>query len=213
LFSEPEGTGGSYTTNYQSITNGGQSNFLNVNHASYTSGPYGISRVTYPQWGNFNCQYTTFNDTDALEKLTYAILCCNFQAPYDFPDMVKGGPTYAMYSTTANKVIHGRLARQQNDQNGSDPLARMTDNEVFRIPMFRCPQLDSSDFTLYGGSNKDVIYGIDWSTWWWMTTSGFQFEDEILEPSREAPLDYTHVRYLRGNLCNIEPRRNFVLSK
>lgn len=219
LFTEPETTVGAYTT-FTSIGAGaGNTNFLggaaDLNHASYTSGPLGISRVTYQHWGNWNCQYTAFSDTDGVEKLTYALMDTNFVSPAEYPDLVKGPPERAMYTTSATHVLRARLARQQNDANTSDIVARITDNEVYRTPMYRVPQLDSADYHLYGTDpdNKDVIYGIDWSTWYWMGTGGFALQDEILEPSREAPLDYTHVRYLQGNLVCLEPRRNFVLSK
>jgi hypothetical protein len=210
LFSEPESTAAAYSS-FTGINAGG--NFVNLNHNSYTSGPGGISRVTYSNWGNWNVQYTAFSDTDAVEKITHAVLDTNFISPVDYPDMVKGAPERAMYTTKATLITRARLARQQNDQNASDLVARITETDTFRIPMYRVPHIDSSDYTLYGGANKDVIYGIDWSTWFWMSTSGFTLQDEILEPSREAPLDYTHVRFLDGQLVCINPRQNFVLSK
>lgn len=213
LFAEPETTEGTTYSTYSSIVNSGMDNFVAFNHNSYSSGPGGISRVTYPQWGNWNVQYTAFSDTDYVEKFTYAALKTNFYSPVDFPDLVKGGPDRACYTTTANKIIQARLARAQNDRNTSDLQARWTDYEVFRIPHFAVPHLDSSDYTLYGGSNKDVVYMIDWSTFYWTSTEGFTLKDDILPPSREAPLSYTHVRYLDGQLVCYEPRRNAVLSK
>ncbi len=209
LFTEPESSVGSYTTFTGLIAN----NFLNLNHNDYSSGPGGISRVTYQQWGNWNSQYGTFNDTDAVDKIADAIMDTNFFSPVEYPDMAKGGPDRAMYTTKETVKVRARLARGQNDANTSDLLARINDIDIWRTPMHRVPQLDSSDFSLYSSSNQDVIYGIDWSVFWWMSTSGFTLQDEILEPSREAPLDYTHVRYLDGQLVCIEPRRCFVLSK
>lgn len=162
VFTEPESTVTSYTT-YTSILTGANGNFLNVNHNNFTSGPGGVSRATYPQWGNWNVQYTTFADTDYVEKFTYAAIKCHFQSPVDYPNLVKEGPDRAVYTTTANKIIQARLARQQNDQNGSDLTARMADYDLFRIPHYPVPQFDSPDFSLYSSSNKDVAYMIDWS--------------------------------------------------
>lgn len=211
IFTEPESTVGSYST-FTSALQAGQGNFLNVNHNDHTGGPGGISRATYQQWGNWNCQYTNMTDTDAVELFTYAALAVGFQSPVDFPNLVKE-PMQAAYTTTANKIIQARLARQQNDRNASDLVARWGDAELFRVPWYRVPQLDSSDFSLYSSSNKDVVYLLDWSTIYWTSTEGFTLKDEILPPSREAPLAYTHVRYLDGNLVCYEPRRNAVLSK
>ena len=209
VYSEPESSVGSYTT----FTTTGINNFLNVNHNSYSGGPGAISRATYRSWGNWNSQYTTFADSDCVDKVSDAVLDTNFISPVDFPDMVKGAPDRAMYTTKANIKAKARLARQQNDANGSDLLARIADSELMRIPMYWVPHFNSSDFTLYGAANKDVIFGLDWTTIYWMATSGFTLQDEIYEPSLEAPLDYTHARWLDGQLVCIDPRRNFVLSK
>lgn len=212
IFTEPESTVGSYST-FTSIINSGAGNFLNVNHNDYTSGPGGISRATYQAWGNWNVQYTAFSDADYVEKLQYAAIKTNFTSPVDYPNLVKDAPERACYTTTANKIIQGRLARQQNDANTSDLAARMSEYDLFRIPHYAVPHLDSSDFVLYGSSNKDAVYMIDWSTIFWTSTEGFTLKDDILPQSREAPLSYTHVRYLDGQLVCYEPRRNAVLSK
>ena len=190
------------------------SNLLNLNHASYTSGPLGISRATYRLWGNWNSQYTAFTDADLVEKITHAVLDTGFYSPVDFPNMVKEGPDRALYTTKANLVIKGRLARQQNDNNANDLNARFVESEVYRIPMYHVPFFDStSEYALYGTGAKDPVYGIDWTTWWWASKTGFRMEDKIFEPSREAPHTYTHARFLGGQLVCLEPRRNFVLSK
>jgi len=214
LFSEPESTVGSYTT-YTGILTGADGNFLNVNHNSYTSGPGGVSRVTYPMWGNANAQYTTFDDTDAVDKISDMMLQTHFISPVDFPDMVKGPPDRAMYTTKATIRAKAQLARQQNDANTSDVAYRLNEGaaDVFRVPMYWVPALDLPTFSLYSSSSQDVIYGVDWTTFYWLSVSGFTLKDEILEPSLEAPLHYTHVRYLSGNLCCINPRQNWVLSK
>ena len=213
IYSEPESTVGTSYSNYTGIVNEGTDNFVAFNHNSYTSGPGGISRVTYPQWGNWNVQYTAFSDADYVEKFTYAAIKTGFHSPVDFPDLVKGGPDQACYTTTANRIIQARLARGQNDRNTSDLVARFSDVDLFRVPHYAVPHLDSSDFSLYGADNKDVVFMIDWNTIFWTSTEGFTLKDEILDPSREAPLSYTHVRYLDGQLVCYEPRRNAVLSK
>jgi hypothetical protein len=212
LFTEPESTVGSYS-GFTGINAGPNGNLLNVNHNSYTAGPGGISRASYRTAGNWNCQYTTFSDTDFVEKLQHAVMDTEFHSPVEFPNMVKGPPERAMYTTKANMIIRGRLARQQNDANTSDLAARVMDTDIWRIPMFRVPQFDNGTFALYGGTNKDVVYGIDWSTWYWASRTGFHMEDKLFAPSREAPFTTTHARFLGGQLCCLEPRRNFVLSK
>ena len=215
LFTEPESTTGSYTsfTGINDTTLNG--NLLNVNHASFTSGPFGQSRATYRRLGNWNAQYTTLNDTDGLEKYTHACLDTEFFSPAPYESLTPATVERACYTTKGNLIIKARLKRQQNDQNGSDLIARFTDNEDFRIPWFRVPFFESGEFTLYGttGSHKDVIYGIDWNSFEWATKSGFNMTDKIFPPDRSAPHTYTHARFLGGQLVCFDPSRNFVLSK
>lgn len=211
-YTEPESSQGSYSA-YTSILDGTEhKNNLALNHNNFSSGPGGVSRVTYPQLANGNVQYTAFTDLDCVDKITSLMLYSNFVQPVEFPDMVKGAPQRGMYTTSAVKKVAARLARQQNDANASDLVARFTESEIMRTPMYWVPQLDTAEFSLYGSSNKDVIYGLDWSTWWWATVSGFNFEEHLFPPSREAPLHYTHAQYLGGQLCCIDPRSNWVAS-
>jgi hypothetical protein len=212
LFTEPESTAAAYSgfTGINVSTNG---NLLNLNHNSYTAGPGGVSRATYRTAGNWNCQYTTFSDTDAVEKITHAALDTDFYSPVDFPNMVKEAPMKAMYTTKQTLITRGSLARQQNDANGSDLATRFTETDTFRIPMYHVPFFEDTGYVLYGSGQKNPIYGIDWNTWYWASKTGFRMEDKVFEPSLEAPMTFTHVRYLGGQLCCLEPRRNFVLSK
>ena len=71
LFAQVESSNG--TTYSGNFTNANDGDFLNFNHNSYSSGPAGISRVTYPQWGNWNMQYSSFNDA-LLTKIGRAML-------------------------------------------------------------------------------------------------------------------------------------------
>ena len=190
-------------------------NLLNVNHNRYTSGPFGQSRATYRTLGNWNSQFTTFSDTDAVEKFTYACLETDFHSPTTHPNLIPEAPDKAVYTTIANLIIKGRLARQQNDANGSDLVAHFTETDMYKIPFYHVPYLDSGEFTLYGaaGSSKDVMYGIDWNTMYWASKTGFRMEDQVFEPSLQYPMTYTHLRFLGGQLVCLDPRRNFVLSK
>lgn len=212
LFTEPESTVGSYTT-FTSLIRQGNGNFLNVNHGSYTSGPAGLSRATYQQWGNWNCQYTNFADDDYVEKFTCGCLKIGFRSPVSYPRLDNAAPNQAVYTTTANLLVKARLARQQNDQNTSDLQSRFNDVELFQVPHYAVPQFDSSSFSLYSSSNKDVAFLIDWSSWAWITKQGFDFYDRKYTGQLQAPLDETYVRYLKGNLTCWNPRRNAVLSK
>ena len=212
LYTEPESSVTSYS-NYTGLNTTGNMNRRAFNHNSVSSGPGGVSRVTYPRTGQFNVQWTTFNETDLLDKFTDACLDTDWHSPVDFPNLVKEAPDKACYTTKSNMKTRGKLARQQNDANGSDLLARYFDNDLFRVPWFRVPYFDSGDFSLYSSSNKNVIYGIDWNTWYWASKSGFVMEDFVYAPSREAPHTYTHAVYLGGQLCCLDASRNFVLSQ
>jgi hypothetical protein len=203
-FTQPESTAAAYSGLFA-----GNGDFLNLNHASYTSGPGGLSRVTYPMWGNYNFQFTAF-DSDLVDKVGHAVLKTYFHSPVDFPDKIKGTPDRAMYTGVTNVLARAKLARQQNDQNTSDLQARFQENSFFRIPMYYVPALDTQ--LLYGGADKRAIYGIDWSTWYLATKTEFRLQDEILQPDRSAPLDYTHHRWLECQLVCCSPRNNWVAS-
>lgn len=212
LYTEPESTAAAYT-NFTSLVRSGAGNFLNVNHNSYTAGPYGQSRATYNNLGNWNCQYTTFADTDFVEKFTAACLKIGFMSPVMYPQLDPKTLRHQAFTTTANCIVKARLARQQNDANTSDLQARYNDADLFQTPMFAHPYFDDADFSVYGGSNKDVCYLFDWNSWSWVTKSGFDLIDRTYNPQLEAPLDTTYVKFLRGNLICWNPRRNAVLSK
>lgn len=218
LYTEPESTVGSYST-FTDLINEGLGNFLNVNHASYTSGPYGISRADYQSWGNWNCQYTNFGDDDYVEKFVAACFNIGFQSPVPFPQLDNQMPNQGVYTTLANIIEKGRRAKLQNDANTSDLAARIPDMDMFQVPYYAVPQFNNPDFTLYGtqtagvANSKDVVFLIDWSSWAWITKAGFNFEDRRFGPQLAAPLDETYAKYLKGNLVNWNPRRNAVLSK
>lgn len=213
LYTEPESTVAAYS-NYTGLnTTLEYNNAMAFNHASYTSGPGGLSRVDYPRSGQFNVQYTALSDTDGIDKFIDACLDTDWQSPLDSPALVKEAPDKAVYTTKTNLKTKRRLQTQQNDSNGSDLVARWSDLDLFRVPWYRVPMFDkASRFTLYGSGNKHPIYGIDWNTWHWASKTGFTMTDKIFAPSREAPMTYTHVRYLGGQLVCLDASRNIVMS-
>lgn len=205
LFCQPETDGNpAYAGDFAG--NGG---FLNLNHDDYPSGPGGLSRVTYQMWGNYNFQYTAFNDA-LIDKIAIAVLKTEFNAPVEHPDKIAGPPDRAMYTTISNVVTRAKLARQQNDSNTSDLMARFSENAVFRIPMYYVPQLD--DVLMYGGANHAPIFGINWATWYMATTGGFNLKDMLFQPDRSAPMDVTHARYLETQTVCCSPRENWLAT-
>jgi len=213
VYSEPESSTGSYSGFTSVNASAANDNLLNVNHNSYSGGPFGVSRATYRRLGNWNCRYTAFTDPDLVEKFTYACLETDFHPPVDSPALVKEAPDKAVYTTAANLIIKARLARQQNDANGSDLVARMGDLEMFRLPWFEVPYFADGSYTQYDSAHKDPVYGLDWNTIHWASKTGFNMQDDLFEPSLEAPLTYTHVRWLGGQLVCLNPSRNFLLTK
>jgi len=214
LFTEPEATGSPYSA-FTSLIRNGNGNFLNLNHASYTGGPFGISRADYQQWGNWNCQFTTFADATYTETYTAGCHAIGFETPVPYPNTV-GPPMQAAYTTLSNRMKQSFAARGQNDSNTSDLQSRFSDSDYFGIPHYAVPAFDDGTFTLYGatpGASKDVVYLIDWASWAWITKEGFNMEDMVFTGQLSAPLDETYLKYLKGNLICWEPRRNAVLSK
>lgn len=204
IFSQPE----TVSTPSYSGDFAGDGGFLNLNHANYTSGPAGLSRVTYPQWGNWNFQYTSFNDA-ALDKIARAFLRTEFQAPVEHPDKITGPPDQAMYTGISNVITRMKLARQQNDSNTSDVLSRFAENAVFRVPMYYVPAIDSITI---GGSDPGAIFGLDWSTWYLATKSGYTLKDQLFQPDRQAPMDVTHARWLECQMVCCSPRNNWMAT-
>jgi hypothetical protein len=139
LFSAVESTATSYATAGAAFQ--GNGDFLNYNHASYTSGPAGISRVTYQYSGNYNFQHASFNDA-LVDKAGHAILKTAFHAPVEHPDKIQGPPDRGIYMGSAYFLTHAKLARQQNDMNTSDVLARVGASQFLRIPSYYVPKLD-----------------------------------------------------------------------
>ena len=186
--------------------------FLNENRPGWTSGPGGISRATYRYAGNYNHQYTAFTTDDGIEKLRRACLMTGFDAPYDFPDVKRGMPQRCMYTTLRNKTKWGAEARKQNDANGDDIGARDMQADIYRIPMFYLPIIES---LRYGNDTvtRHPIYGIDWSAAWFAALNGFLLKEKIFDPNLSHPLSYVHVLFLFGNICVVEARRCFVLSE
>jgi len=205
IFCQPEGDGApAYAAPFS-----GDGGFLNNNHASYTAGPGGLSRVTYPMWGNYNFQYSAFNDA-LIDKIAIAVLKTEFDAPVQHPDKIQGPPDKAMYTGISNVVARAKMARQQNDQNTSDLMSRFAENSVFRIPMYYVPQLD--DVLMYGALNRSPIFGLNWNTWYMATSGGFNLKDALFQPDRSAPMDVTHARYLETQTVCCSPRENWVAT-
>lgn len=187
----------------------GNGGFINLNHASYTSGPAGLSRVTYQMWGNWNFQYTAFNDA-LIDKIAHAVLATEFHAPVEHPDKIQGPPDRAMYTGKVNVITRSKLARQQNDQNTSDVMSRFADNAVFRIPMYYVPAID--DMIMYSSANQSPIFGLNWATWYLATKSAYNLKDQLFPPDRSAPMDTTHARWLETQLVCCSPRENWVAT-
>lgn len=201
LFAATESTATSYATAGTAFQNNGD--FLNFNHASYTSGPGGLSRVTYQYWGNYNFQHASVNDA-LIDKIGHAALKTAFDAPMDFPDKIEGPPQRAMYMSAAYKLSMSKLARQQNDANTSDLISRFTDTVAMRIPTYYVPALDAR--------TDGPIYGINWATWYLATKDRFNMRDELFPPDRSAPMDTTHARILECQLVCCSPRENWVTT-
>ena len=218
LYTEPESVTASYSAN-ATLGTGVNGNRLAVNHASYTSGPAAISRLTYPRSAPFNCQYTGFanasTSTDLWNIYTIACMETDWSPPVDSPALAKPTTEKMVYTTRDNIVTKGILARSQNDANTSDLNARITDTEFYRVPWVRVPYFNGGDFTLYGasGSHKDVVYGVDWSKWHWASKTGFVMQDAVFPKDRSAPLTTTHARWLGGQLVCLDASTSFVLSK
>lgn len=189
----------------------GNGDFLNINHASYTAGPGGLSRVTYPQWGNWNFQYSAFNDA-LIDKIAHAVLATAFHAPVEHPDKIQGPPDRAMYTGKANVITRSKLARQQNDQNTSDLMSRFSENAVFRIPMFYVPAIDSMLIGDTTPANKSPIFGLNWATWYLATKSAYNMKDQLFPPDRSAPMDTTHARWLECQTVCCSPRENWLAT-
>lgn len=213
LFTQTEASSGAYSGNFASANDGG---FLNENLTAFPNGPGGISRVTYPQWGNWNNQYTSpgtggFDDA-TIRKIAIAIVSTGFTYPYDFPDAQKGPPMLAIYSTKRNWLLKGEKARQNNDANTSNLMARTVEADVFTVPWMWLPHLDTA---LFGAETSVThrIYGINWNQAYFAVASGMDLTEEVFAPDISHPLSTVYAMFLEGNMCFQNPRSCFVLSQ
>ena len=204
IMSQRESSSAAYSSSFDTTSEGG---FLNENTTNFSSGPGGISRVTYPQWGNWNNQYTSFTDTDAILRIRRAMLDTAFVAPTTVPNMVPEAPDRMMYSTKSNVLTLATLARQQNDQNGNDLGYRDGMASINGVPFVYCKAVN--DMTV-SGTNRSHIFGIDWSTVYFGVN--VDLEEKVFAPDITHPYSMVHITTLAGNLVVTEARRNFVLT-
>jgi hypothetical protein len=202
IFSQPETVGTpAYSTPFDLASDGG---FLNLNHANYTSGPGGLSRATYGNWGNWNHQYGNITPDDAVDKLIGACRKTKFEAPVDLNELRKGSSKRWIYTTDTNDRTLAKVTRQQNDQVGRD-LAEYDGKVVIRgVPVQWVPILDDE--------TDAPFIGIDWSQFYAVILRGWHFRESKPRVSDSQPHVVKVGIDLSWNMKCANPRGQFKLT-
>jgi hypothetical protein len=75
--------------------------------------------------------------------------------------------------------------------------------------MYYVPKLDGMTFN---GTARTPIFGLNWSTWYLATKSGYNMKDQLFPPDRSAPQDTTHARWLECQTVCCSPRENWLAT-
>jgi hypothetical protein len=117
--------------------------FNGGNHASFTSGPGGLSATTYTRWKNYTNSYTDITRDDLVRKMKKAYKKIRFVSPVGQYDFRRGaGQRYRIYMDEPIQTQLEELAENQNDRLGTN-LASMDGITTFKgNPLVYVPKLD-----------------------------------------------------------------------
>lgn len=182
--------------------------FYGGNHASFTSGPGGLSANTYAKWRNYTGQYTNETKDDMVQKMRDAADYIQFKSPVvgEHQDYSKGnGERFRIYVNHDTKAAICNIGENQNENLGRD-IDSMDGTITFRRnPIVWVPKLDADA--------DDPIFMLDWSYW----SSVFLRGDYLREsdPRYASQQHNTIVVWLdlTWNLLCTDRRRQACLSK
>lgn len=189
------------------IVNGSSSTggFNGTNPSGFSAGAAGVSSTTYPNWANWNAQFTNVTKTDLVTKWREAAVKTKFKAPVDYPALQRGDDRYGYYTNYDNIKELETIGEQQNENLGRD-IASMDGKIVFRgIPITWVPQLDSD--------TADPVYGINWSVFYPVILKDeYLKEDGPFRSAKQHTVSEVHID-MSLNLKCCDRRRNFVINK
>lgn len=166
------------------------------NPANFTAGRANISTTTFTGWDHYYDRYTNISPDDLVLKILDAMYETDFLPPMPEPNAPKRD--IMMYSKRAVTKQLSVLARQQNDQVGSD-LGRFEHSAtIANMPVVPVPFLDKETTTY----TDDPVLGIDWDAFGvkgleteWMREFGPHFLKETQPTVAAVDLDCTGNTY------------------
>lgn len=202
LFGQRESSSGTVDGIYLSTSTGG---WLPYNLTAFPSGPGGVSRVTYPRWGNWFQQYgaVDLTSTGLVRKIRHAMNMTEFFSPVEYPELKNGQSWLGIYLGVTELEQLEDLLYLRNDANGNDLAGRDGLGEIRRVRPQRWPYLESL-------SNAPV-YGVNWSVFCPFFLRGFNVLERVM-PQSNNPLVKAYTYWLVWGVKCYRPDQCFVLT-
>lgn len=184
--------------------------FNGGNHTNFSSGPAGISCITYPNWKHYTANYSEITDEDLCEKVRKSIRFANFQGVPNVPikDYSIGDQNWMIYTTADTLFGIESLLRGQNDNLKASIGSYMDMATIGRVPIAWVPYLENNH------AASDPVIGINWSL---VHVKGLRDEWNEESPFVQAPYQHkvrvSHLDFSFNITC--ENRRNglFLIAK
>lgn len=197
-YTQPQSTAGSYSGAF--ATTGA---FMNLNKTGVTSGAAGISSVTTPRWGNWNCQYTNATKDDLLDKMSRGAYETGFLSAVDHPDYDDMGNNRAIYSGYTVYASVKREVERQNDSLGND-LDSKNGKVLFQgNPWHAVPWIQQNR------SSTSPVFQLDWNTISFVCLEGFYMKETSFE---HMPGYHNLYGHFTDITCNLQVRNRRKLA-
>ena len=188
-----------------SPTSGGYlgTNPVDGSGTTYTASAGNLSSSTYPYWANWAAQYSNFTPDDVVDKMRKAAEYTNFEPPFDYPELKRGGDDRGIYCNWETKAELRKVAESMNDNLGFDLGGGQV---LFQgTPLMVVPKLDDDA--------SDPIVGINWAHFY-----PYFLEGEWMKETAPLRAPYQHRTWVNfidlthQTFCH-NRREQWVLSK
>lgn len=182
----------------------------------------GVNETEVTQWNNGTGVFDTLASEDGLDLLSKAMRRCHFRtqsSKIGSPDNRDVSGLYSFYTTEDNFEALERYTRNQNDNVGRD-LGEYRGSVMFRqtpiqyLYEFTEEELEEGIANpAYGKHTNNPIYGVNWSTFKFLTKLGMGFRKN---GPRQAPNQRNVRRVDWDQYCQLvctNRRDNFVLHQ
>jgi len=191
----PVEAGGTATGNFATTGTGDR---VNLNLAAFSSGPGGVSRVTYPRISNWYQKYTNVTYGDLFTKMRTGFDEIDYESPVDYSKLGGGSPRFGIYCTQASARAAADECRLQNENIGTD-LSYYDGKAMIRgTQITGVPKLNEIDAARSTAINP--FYVLDWNELQPFALEGFAPYETTESGGANQPLTVTRVRYMTWNM-------------